>query len=88
MAVNRDPNSILAHFSGKLGGFIIKNYGNKTVLSAIPDMSRRKLSPKQKEANQLMKFANKYAKKISQEERKLIITSWYSCLRSENSNEK
>ncbi|MBZ5855630.1 hypothetical protein [Flavihumibacter profundi] len=65
MAVNRDLSSILAQFSGKLGNVIIKNYGDKIVLSAPPDMSKRKLSPKQKEMNLLMNMANKYAKKIN-----------------------
>ena len=65
MAVNRDPSNILAQFSGRIGNLIIKNYGDKVVLSAIPDMSKRKLSPKQKAANKLMRLANIYAKKMT-----------------------
>ena len=65
MAINRDLNSFLANYSGKIGGMLmLKKYASGSVLSKIPDMSRRKLSPKQEEANNLMRLANYYAKNI------------------------
>lgn len=62
MAISRDPSNLLAEFSGRIGNLIVKKYGNTSVLSKIPDMSRRKLSRKQKASNQLWKEANLYAK--------------------------
>jgi hypothetical protein len=57
--------TIFKNFSGKLGNqFVLKQYGDKSVLSKYPDMSKRKLSPKQKKINLLMKKANKAAKGI------------------------
>ena len=51
--------------SGHLGKQIVfKQYGDLTVVSAYPDMSRRKLSPKQLRVNALMEEANYEAKKI------------------------
>lgn len=65
MAINRDLNSFLANYSGKIGGMLVlKKYATGSVLSKIPDMSKRKLSPKQLEANELMGDANYYAKFI------------------------
>ena len=58
-------NILLKQARGALGKqIVIKQYGDKTVLSAYPDMSKRKLSPKQIEANLLMKGANYYAQGI------------------------
>ncbi len=64
MAINRDQSSLLSHFSGRVGNLVLKRYTDKTVLSALPDMSKRKLSPMQKESNELMKMANIYAKSM------------------------
>ncbi len=50
--------------SGKAGNMVVKNYSGKIVISARPDMSRRVLSEKQKEFNELMKYANEWAKKV------------------------
>lgn len=51
--------------SGMLGKEIIfKNYYDKTVISKRPDMSKRKLSAKQKDWNLRMRLANGYAKHI------------------------
>lgn len=61
MAISRDPSNLLAEFSGRIGNLIVKKYGNTSVLSKIPDMSRRKLSRNQKASNQLWKEANLYA---------------------------
>ena len=62
-------NIFLKGVSGKLGGqLIVKNYGDKTVLSKYPDMSKRKLSPKQKKNNDLMFDAHYAAKAIMADE--------------------
>jgi predicted nucleotidyltransferase len=58
-------NPLLSKASGRLGNIIVKQYGDKTVISAFPDMSRRKLTPKQKEQNQRMKMANRAAKALT-----------------------
>lgn len=72
MAISNN-NPLLNNVSGKIGGLIIlKKYYDKTVISKIPDMSRRVLSEKQKEANERMKNANQYARYFySTEENKL-----------------
>jgi hypothetical protein len=51
-------------FSGRIGDVVIKRYKDKTVISAVPDMTGRKLSSKQKAANQLMRKANLYARRV------------------------
>ena len=63
MAISKN-NLFLQGFSGKVGNVIVKQYKDKTVLSAIPDMGNRKLSKKQKASNVLMDHANVYAKNI------------------------
>lgn len=50
-------NPLLVGASGKLKGLVVKQYQDKTVLSAIPDMSHRKLSQKQLAANERMQEA-------------------------------
>lgn len=55
-------NPLLSKASGRLGNIIVKQYGDKTVISAFPNMSRRKLTPKQKELNERMRMANLAAK--------------------------
>lgn len=62
-------NSLLAGGSGKLQNIVVKHYGDKTVVTSKPDMSRRKLSPKQKEQNDRMKMAILCAKRITGDER-------------------
>jgi hypothetical protein len=58
-------STILKSFSGGIGKqVVLKQYGDKTVLSAYPNMSKRVLSPKQLENNKLMKKANMTAKGI------------------------
>jgi hypothetical protein len=47
---------------------VLRRYGNKTVVSAYPDMSNRKLSARQKRMNELMKEANQSAKAIIADE--------------------
>jgi len=51
--------------SGHLGKQVVfKQYGDKTVVSKYPDMSRRKLTEKQKKVNEMMEEATYYAKHI------------------------
>jgi predicted nucleotidyltransferase len=50
-------NPLLTGASGKLGNIIVKQYGNQTVITAVPNMSRRKLTQKQKDANEQMQMA-------------------------------
>lgn len=58
-------NPLLTGASGKLKNIVVKQYEGKTVVTTVPDMSHRKLSQKQKDANQKMQFAIKYAKGIT-----------------------
>lgn len=60
-------NPLLSQASGKLGIIVIKRYGDKTVVTAMPNMSRRKLSSKQKEANERMRLAIFTAKHITRD---------------------
>src|SRR5258705_3499388 len=55
--------------SGKLKNLVVKQYRDKTVITAVPDMSGRKLSQKQKEANERMRFAIMAAKYITADSR-------------------
>jgi hypothetical protein len=58
-------NFLLKKLSGHIGRqLVVKQYGDKTVISKFPDMSRRKLSPKQLAVNEKMKEANVQAKRI------------------------
>ena len=58
-------NSLLQNASGTIGGQIVyKKYYDKTVVSKMPDMSKRVLSEKQKEWNERMSLATIYAKII------------------------
>ena len=62
-------NILLKKLSGHLGKQIVfKQYGDKTVVSAYPDMSNRKLSPKQLRVNAIMEEANYNAKMILADE--------------------
>jgi predicted nucleotidyltransferase len=58
-------NPLLTGASGKLGNIIVKQYGNQTVITAVPDMSRRKLTEKQKDANEQMQMAIIAAKSLT-----------------------
>jgi hypothetical protein len=62
-------NILFKKLSGHLGKqLVFKQYGDKTVVSAYPDMSKRKLSPKQLRTNAIMEAANFEAKKIMADE--------------------
>ena len=55
-------NPLVKGASGKVAGDIVyKTYYDKTVLSKVPDMSKRVLSKKQIEWNHKMIAANEYA---------------------------
>jgi hypothetical protein len=56
-------NIILKGLSGRVGkNLVFKHYGNKTVVSAYPDMSKVKLSAKQKKENKRFRKAMAYAR--------------------------
>jgi predicted nucleotidyltransferase len=63
-------NPLFTGVSGKLKNLVVKQYKDKTVITAVPDMSGRKLSQKQKDANLRMRFAILSAKKITADPRK------------------
>ncbi|MDP4265400.1 MAG: hypothetical protein Q8941_22935, partial [Bacteroidota bacterium] len=58
-------NPLLTGVSGKLKNIVVKQYKDKTVVTGVPDMSGRKLSKKQTDANLLMRFAILSAKKVA-----------------------
>jgi len=58
-------NPLLTGASGKLKNLVVKQYQGKTVLSTVPDMSNRKLSQKQIDANVRMQEAVLSAKHIT-----------------------
>ena len=58
-------NPIFIGASGKLQNLVVKQYENKTVIGVVPDMSRRKLSQKQKGANERMQLAIRAAKNLT-----------------------
>ena len=62
MAENR--NNILTHgMSGKIANqLVFKQYGDRTIVSKVPDMSRVKRSPKQTAANNKFREATIYAR--------------------------
>ncbi|MBO9661146.1 MAG: hypothetical protein J7527_20145 [Chitinophagaceae bacterium] len=58
-------NPLLSKASGRLGNIVVKQYGDKTVISAFPTTSRRKRTAKQKESNLRMKMAILCAQKVT-----------------------
>jgi predicted nucleotidyltransferase len=58
-------NPLLMGASGKMKNLVVKQYKDKTVLTAVPDMSRRKLSQKQKDVNERMQMAIRWAKALT-----------------------
>ncbi len=60
---------LLQKLSGHLGKEIVfKQYGDKTVVTKYPDMSKRVLSPAQLRINEIMQEANYEAKAILADE--------------------
>jgi hypothetical protein len=70
-------NLFLQNASGSIGKqLVFKRYYDKTVVSKMPNMSKRVLSEKQKESNERMRLATIYAKawyKIEEEKIKARI---------------
>ena len=61
-----DERSVLAALSGSIGKEIVfKRYGNKTVVSRYPDMSRVKATERQRQQRHEMRLANAYAKLVT-----------------------
>src|SRR6478735_11806023 len=58
-------NPLLTGARGKVGNLIVKQYGDQTVITTVPDMSRRKLTQKQKDANEQMHMAIIAAKTLT-----------------------
>jgi len=66
-------NPLVRGASGKVAGDIVyKTYYDKTVISKVPDMSKRKLSKKQIEWNERMIDANAYAQSFYESEEEKI----------------
>ena len=63
MAISK-YNIVTDALTGKVGNVIFKNYGNKTVISRHPDMSKVVKSAKQIENQWRFKEAQMYAKSI------------------------
>lgn len=63
-------NILLKKLSGHIGRqLVIKQYGDKTIIAKYPDMSHRKLSPKQLQVNERLAEANYHARRtIANEE--------------------
>jgi hypothetical protein len=60
---------IFKKVTGQLGKqLVFKQYGQKTVVSKYPDMSKRKLSAKQVRINEIMEEANYEAKAVLADE--------------------
>ena len=69
MAISNNP--LMKGVTGSINKQIVyRNYGLKTVISAYPDMSSVKRSPKQKQQNERMKKANIEVQLIMGDEQK------------------
>ena len=62
-------NPLFTGVSGKMKNIIVKQYEDKTVMTAVPDMSGRKLSQKQQDANERMQMAIVCAKALTADPR-------------------
>src|SRR5689334_15841696 len=70
MAISK--NVFMQGLTGALGKqLVFRNYRGKQVVSAYPDMSDRKLTPKQIRRNQIMKKANEALKQIKADKQQL-----------------
>jgi hypothetical protein len=60
-----ENNPFVQNASGAVGKLLVyKRYYDKTVISKMPNMRNRVLSPKQIESNERMRIANGYARSI------------------------
>jgi hypothetical protein len=67
MAISK--NLLLGNLSGHIGKQIVfKQYGDKTVVTKYPDMSKRKFSPRQKQLQETMAEANYHTRTILADE--------------------
>ncbi len=57
-------NPLLGKVQGAIGGIILKRYGDRTVASKYPDMSRVKSSPLQLAQQERMKWAIYYYRHV------------------------
>jgi len=66
MKVNEDfMGQLIRTINWKFGqDVVVKKYRGKSIITSYPDMSRRKLSPKQIEINEIMDDASHYAKNV------------------------
>jgi hypothetical protein len=66
MKVNQDfMAQLIKTINWKFGAdVVVKKFRGKTIITSYPDMSKRKLSPKQIEVNELMQEASQYAKNV------------------------
>ena len=66
MKVNQDfMAQLIKTINWKFGAdVVVKKFRGKSIITSYPDMSRRKLSPKQIEINELMEDASQYAKNV------------------------
>ena len=62
MAITNNP--LTKGFRGKIAGMVFRQHLGKTVISDVPDMSKRVLSEKQEANNLVMTEANSYARYI------------------------
>jgi hypothetical protein len=63
-----NKHSVLTGLQGSIGKeLVFKQYGNTTVVSKYPDMSKVKPSPAQLLQRQLMKKANAYAQRVKRD---------------------
>lgn len=60
-----DPTLLLQTISALLGGFVIKRYKDKIVLSAPVKKRRKKPTPAQKHRQETMKLAVQFARRIN-----------------------
>jgi hypothetical protein len=67
MAISK--NLLLSNLSGHIGKQIVfKQYGDKTVVTKYPDMSKRKFSARQKQLQETMAEANYHTRTILADE--------------------
>ena len=66
MKVNQDfMAQLIRTINWKFGqDVVVKKFRGKSIITSFPDMSRRKLSAKQIEINQLMHEASQYARNV------------------------
>lgn len=66
MKMNQDfMAQLIRTINWKFGSdIVVKKFNGKTIITSYPDMSKRTLSPKQIEMNEMMQNASQYAKNV------------------------